>query len=110
MWMMNTGNGWAFNTTDGLYGILASLVRDGIPTKMKSMDQIESAEDLEGVTILIVSFDSNVPLSEKINVAIADWVKAGGTLLFLSGANEYWNVEDYFFWKEDGSISSGVLS
>ena len=106
---MNTGNGWAFNTTDGLYGILASLVRDGIPTKMKSMDQIESAEDLEGVTILIVSFDSNVPLSEKINVAIADWVKAGGTLLFLSGANEYWNVEDYFFWKEDGTPLNNLL-
>ena len=106
---MNTGSGWAFNTTDGLYGILASLVRDGIPTKMKSMDQIESAEDLEGVTVLIVSFDSNVPLNEKINIAIADWVKAGGTLLFLSGANEYWNVEDYFFWKEDGTPLNNLL-
>ena len=106
---MNTGDGWAFNTTDGLYGVLAPLVRDGIPAKMKSMDQIESAADLEGVTLLIVSFDSNVPLSEKINIAIADWVKAGGTLLFLSGANEYWNVEDYFFWKEDGTPLNNLL-
>ena len=106
---MNTGNNWAFNTTDGLYGILAPLVRDGVPTKMKSMDQIESAADLDGVTLLIVSFDSNVPLSEKINIAIADWVKAGGTLLFLSGSNEYWNVEDYFFWKEDGTPLNNLL-
>ncbi len=106
---MNTGDGWAFNTTDGLYGVLAPLVRDGIPAKMKSMDQIESAADLDGVTVLIVSFDSNVPLSEKINIAVADWVKAGGTLLFLSGANEYWNVEDYFFWMEDGTPLNNLL-
>ncbi len=106
---MNTGKNWALNTTDGLYGIMASLVRDGIPTKMKSMDQIKSAADLEGVTVLVVSFDSNVPLYEEINVAIADWVKAGGTLLFLSGSNEYWDVEDYFFWKQDGTPLDNLL-
>ncbi len=106
---MNTGKNWAFNTTDGLYGILAPLVRDGIPTKMKSMDQIESAEDLEGVTLLIVSFDSNVPLDEKINIAIADWVKTGGTLLFISGSNQYWDVDDYFFWKDDVTPLNNLL-
>ncbi len=106
---MNTGKNWAFNTTDGLYGILAPLVRDGIPTKMKSMDQIESAADLEGVTVLIVSFDSNVPLDEKINIAIADWVKAGGTLLFISGSNQYWDVDDYFFWKDDVTPLNNLL-
>lgn len=100
---MNPGSGWALGTTDGLYGVTASLVRQGIPTKMKSMDQIESAADLEGVTVLVVSFDSNVPLDEKINIAIADWVKAGGTLLFISGSNQYWSIDDYFFWQEDGS-------
>jgi hypothetical protein len=106
---MNTGDNWALNTTDGLYGIMAPLVRDGVPTKMKSMDQIKTAEDLEGVTILVVSYDSNVPLYEEINIAIADWVKAGGTLLFLSGSNEYWDVEDYFFWKQDGTPLNNLL-
>lgn len=106
---MNAGNNWALNTTDGLYGILASLVRDGIPTKMKSMDQIKTASDLEGVTVLVVSYDSNVPLYEEINIAIADWVKAGGTLLFLSGSNDYWDVEDYFFWKQDGTPLNNLL-
>lgn len=106
---MNSGSGWALNTTDGLYGVTASLVRDGIPAKMKSMDQIESEADLDGVTVLIVSFDSNVPLDEKVNVAIADWVKAGGTLLFVSGSNEYWDIDNYFFWEEDGSPLNNLL-
>lgn len=106
---MNEGSGWAINTTDGLYGMLASLVRDGIPTKMKSMDQIESAADLEGVTVLLVSFDSNVPLDEKVNIAIAEWVDAGGTLLFISGSNQYWNIDNYFFWEEDGSPLNNLL-
>ena len=106
---MNSGSGWALNTTDGLYGVTASLVRDGIPTKMKSMDQIESEADLDGVTVLIVSFDANVPLDEKVNIAIADWVKAGGTLLFVSGSNEYWDIDNYFFWQEDGSPLNNLL-
>ncbi|MBQ7319313.1 MAG: DUF4350 domain-containing protein [Clostridia bacterium] len=98
---MNTGAGWAYNPTDGMYGLCAPLVRDGIPVKMKAMEQIYTAEDLSGVTLLLASFDTSVPLTEEVNVAIADWVKAGGTLLYVSGYNQYWDIDDYFFWADD---------
>ncbi len=98
---MNAGSGWALSTANGMYGICAPLVRDGIPVKMKAMEQIYTAKDLEGVNLLVVSFDSSVPLSEEVNIAIADWVKAGGTMLYVGGHNQYWNIDDYFFWAED---------
>ena len=100
---MPSGADLTLSTTDGLYGVCAPLVRDGIPLKMKSMEHIRTASDLEGVTLLIVSFDVSVPLSEEVNAAIADWVKAGGTLLCVGGSNHYWKEDSYFFWKEDGS-------
>ncbi len=98
---MNTGSGWAINPTDGMYGLCAPLVRDGVPVKMKAMEQIYTAADLEGVTLLMASYDTSVPLSEEVNIAIADWVKAGGTLLYISGHNQYWDIDDYFFWADD---------
>ncbi len=98
---MNTGSGWAINPTDGMYGLCAPLVRDGVPVKMKAMEQIYTADDLNGVTLLLASYDTSVPLSEEVNIAIADWVKAGGTMLYISGHNQYWDIDDYFFWADD---------
>ncbi|MBQ7337336.1 MAG: DUF4350 domain-containing protein [Clostridia bacterium] len=98
---MNTGSGWSLNPTDGMYGLCAPLVRDGVPVKMKAMEQIYTADDLEDVTLLLASYDTSVPLSEEVNIAIADWVKAGGTLLYISGHNQYWDIDDYFFWADD---------
>ena len=98
---MNAGSGWALSTSDGMYGLCAPLLRDGIPVKMKAMEQIYTKDDLSGVNLLLVSFDSSVPLSEEVNMAIADWVKAGGTMLYIAGQNDYWDIDDYFFWADD---------
>lgn len=106
---MNQGSGWALSTAGGMYGICAPLVRDGIPVKMKAMEQIYTAKDLDGVNLLIVSFDSSVPLSEEVNVAIANWVKAGGTILYVGGHNQYWNIDDYFFWADDKTPLDNLL-
>ncbi len=106
---MNEGNKWALNATNGMYGVVAPLVRDGIPAKMKSMEHIQSVEDLKGVTVLIVSYDSCLPMKEETNIAIAEWVKAGGTLLLLSGANQYFDADDNFFWYEQGSPLNHLL-
>ena len=106
---MPVGDNLALSTTDALYGVCAPLVRDGIPLKMKSLEHIRTAADLEDVTLLLVCYDASVPLSEEVNVAIADWVKAGGTMLYVSGSNEYWNEDSYFFWKDDKDPLSNLL-
>ena len=106
---MNAGSGWALSTSEGMYGICAPLLRDGIPVKMKAMEQISTKDDLKGVNLLLVSFDSSVPLSEEVNIAIADWVKAGGTMLYVAGQNDYWDIDDYFFWADDKTPLTNLL-
>ena len=106
---MNAGSGWALSTSDGMYGLCAPLLRDGIPVKMKAMEQIYTKDDLAGVNLLLVSFDSSVPLSEEVNIAIADWVKAGGTMLYVAGQNDYWDIDDYFFWADDVTPLDNLL-
>ncbi len=106
---MNAGSGWALSTSDGMYGLCAPLLRDGIPVKMKAMEQIYKADDLKGVNLLVVSFDSSVPLSEEVNIALAEWVKAGGTMLYIAGQNDYWDIDDYFFWADDVTPLDNLL-
>ena len=93
---------WAPETSDGYYGVTMPLATYGIPVGVKSMEQVYTSADLDDVKILIVSYDNQLPMDEKVNDAIAEWVKAGGTLLLLSGQNEFWEAEDRF-WHADGS-------
>ena len=90
---------------DGFWGVTAPLMYDGILMRTRAMELIEKPEDLEGVTLLIVSYDNQKPLYEEVNSAIADWVKAGGTLLLLGGPDQYVNVSDAF-WSKSGKGDS----
>lgn len=93
---------WSPATSEGLYGVTMPLATAGIPVGIKSMEQIYTADDLNDTKILILSYDNQLPMSETVNEAIADWVKKGGVLLLTSGCNDYWDAADRF-WVKDGS-------
>ncbi|MBQ4575286.1 MAG: hypothetical protein IJA85_08830 [Clostridia bacterium] len=96
---------FAENAYDGFWGVAAPLTYDGILLRTKAMELITTAEDLADVSLLIVSYDNQKPLYENVNPAIADWVKAGGTLLYLGGPDEYLTIEDAW-WNAEGKGGS----
>ena len=103
---------WQTNNTrfsessyDGFWGVAAPLVYDGIPLRTMAMELITEPTDLNGVSVLIVSYDNQKPLYEETNKAVAEWVKAGGTLLYLGGPDSYVNIEDAW-WNESGKGGS----
>lgn len=99
------GENWCQDSYESFYGITAPLVQDGIPVRTKAMEFVTTPQDLEGVTLLIVSYDNMKPLSEEVNIAIADWVKAGGTLLYTGGPDSYVEMESEW-WNEEGKGGS----
>lgn len=103
---------WAPATSQGLYGITMPLATAGIPIGIQSMEQIYTPEDLAEVKILILSYDNMLPMSEMVNDAIAEWVQVGGTLMLLSGCNEFWGAADRF-WNtgknQDGSPVANLM-
>lgn len=99
-WLKNSA--WSPATSEGLYGITMPLATAGIPVGIKSMEQLYKAEDLADTKILILSYDNQLPMSEDVNNAVAEWVKVGGVLLLTSGSNDYWSAKDRF-WINDGS-------
>ncbi|MBE6620347.1 MAG: hypothetical protein E7625_03165 [Ruminococcaceae bacterium] len=99
------------NAYDGFWGVAGPLVYDGIPLRTMAMELITKAEDLENVSVLIVSYDNQKPLYEELNVAIADWVKKGGTLLYLGGPDEYLTIPEAWWNREGkgGSLTANLL-
>lgn len=87
------------NSNAGFYGITLPLIDKGIPVTVTSLDQVQSAADLQGVKVLLLSYDMMKPLRPEINTAIANWVSQGGTLLYLGGHDSYETV-DGSWWKE----------
>ena len=93
------------NAYDGFWGVAAPIVYDGIPLRTMAMELITKPEDLENVSVLIVSYDNQKPLYEELNVAIAEWVKQGGTLLYLGGPDEYLTIPEAW-WNQEGKGGS----
>lgn len=106
-WLKNSA--WSVPTSEGLYGVTMPLAAAGIPVGIKSMEQIYTAEDLRDTKILILSYDNQLPMSEDVNTAVAEWVKDGGVLLLTSGSNKYWEAADRF-WINDGSPVKNLLN
>ncbi len=84
---------WSLSSRDGYYGVNAPLTLDGIPLKIRSLEQISSAEDLKDVSVLLLSWDCQKPLNEECVDAIADWILAGGTALYVGGHDKFVEVE-----------------
>ena len=103
----DTNKTWGLDPYDGFWGVSAPLLYDGILMRTKAMELITKPEDLKDVSVLIVSYDNQKPLYEELNVAIAQWVKAGGSLLILGGPDAYCDIPEAY-WNQDGKGGSPV--
>ena len=92
-WMENINGSMYRTTNDSFYGIAAPIVNAGIPLEMKAMDMLESGDDLDGTSLLMVSYDCMLPVSAFANASIAEWVKDGGTLMYVGGYNRLFETE-----------------
>lgn len=95
--------GFMFSTTtnEAIDGLSIPLVEKGIPLGVKALEYIDDVSDLDGVKVLILSYDMQKPQAESVNAAIAQWVKEGGVLLYLGGYNDYDTISGEW-WTEKG--------
>lgn len=92
-----------------LYGFTVPLIEKGIPVSITSLDYLNSVEDLAGVKVLALAYDSNKPQSEKVNEVIAQWVKEGGTLLYLGGTNGYDSIQTEWWTKKGQTLYQNLM-
>lgn len=86
---------------DGFYGLCLPLIERGIPVRVLSLDRAAEPGYLDGMRVLLVSYDFLKPLDRSANEALAAWVRKGGSLIVFGGTDAYNDVRDSW-WKKEG--------
>ncbi len=84
---------------DGVFGLSLPLLQHGAPVQMVSLDRANSPNYLKAFKTLILSYDYQKPPSAAVHTALANWVKAGGSLIMVGGTDPYNSVSDSW-WRQ----------
>lgn len=83
------------------YGLALPLLKRGMPVTPVQLENLTVPNYLEGFHVLLLSYYGQKPLSPAVNVALAAWVKGGGTLLVVDDdADPYNHVREW--WNSEG--------
>lgn len=88
---------------DCFYGLTLPLVYKGIPVQVAQLERSPEKDYLKPYKVLLVSYDILKPMKPEYNQALADWVKAGGVLVYFGGADAYNALPEW--WTKAGLAS-----
>ena len=98
--MFQRGSPWAGpGTYDEFFGVAMPLVKHGIDTRCVVLERIRGGEALNDIGVLLMSYEHMKPLDPDYHREIADWVRAGGVLVYFgSDKDPFHRVEEW--WKD----------
>lgn len=85
---------------DSFYGLTLPLFMKGIPVQVAQLERVLEPGYLAAYKVLLLSYDMMKPMNPAYNIAIAEWVRGGGTLILFGGADPYNDVPEW--WHEAG--------
>ncbi len=88
---------------DCFYGLTLPLIYRGIPIQVAQLERAPVKGYLDQYKVLFVSYDILKPMSPAYNKALADWVKAGGVMVFFGGTDAYNDLPEW--WRDRGFAS-----
>lgn len=81
------------------FGLTLPLIKRGIPVKTVHIENLPFKETLKDTKVLLMTYSNIKPLDSIGHAYLADWVKAGGVLVYSSRDNdpfqkvqEWWNT------------------
>ncbi len=84
------------------FGLALPLVDRGVPVEAVQLEDAGHAGFLANYRVLLLSYEGQKPPRPELNGALADWVRAGGTLVVVdddkdpyNAVREWWNTGDY---------------
>ena len=90
----------------GLFGLYMPLIMQGVPLSSFVMERVQDKNYADRYKLIILSYDNFKPANPEMNVALAEWVKRGGTLvIFASDEEDELDKNDYFWWHKLGYSS-----
>lgn len=86
---------------DGVFGLTLPLLHRGVPVQLVSLDRAGDPGYLRPFKTLLLSYDFQKPPDGRTQSVLASWVRDGGSLIFLGGADPYNAVRDAW-WRVAG--------
>ena len=82
-----------------LYGLALPLVKRGFPVEPVQLENITAKDYLKSYDLLLMTYQGMKPFDPEVHGPLADWVKAGGVLVFwdddsdpCNKVREWWNT------------------
>ncbi len=83
----------------GFYGLTLPLLKHGIPVRPVQLDNLaRSPGYLDPYRVLVLSYEFMKPMNPGLHLALAQWVRQGGTLIYVGAdtdpfhqARDWWN-------------------
>ncbi len=83
----------------GFYGLTLPLLKHGIPIRPVQLDNLaRSPGYLDPYRVLVLSYEFMKPMNPGLHLALAQWVRQGGTLIYVGAdtdpfhqARDWWN-------------------
>ncbi len=88
---------------DSFWGLAFGLLFAGYAPDVACLDRLAEPGYLDQWKVLFLSYDGQKPLSPAVNERLAEWVKAGGTLVFFGAGDDFDAVEGP--WRKAGFAS-----
>jgi hypothetical protein len=87
----------------GTYGLMLPLVHAGVPVSACVLERSGDPKYLSRFRTIVVSYEDLKPRDAKMNAAIANWVKSGGSLIVPGAADDLGGAD--LWWKKAGYAS-----
>ncbi len=82
-------------TFPGFYGLAMPLLKHGYPVRPVLLDNVRRYPGyLNDYKVLILSYEFLKPESPDMNTALAEWVKSGGTLIYVGDGSDPFHAVD----------------
>ena len=86
----------------GFYGQAMPFLKRGVPVHLMHIENVAYPENWKDTKVLLMSYFNMKPLDKEAHRHIADWVKAGGVLVYsATDRDPFQSVEEW--WNRDGN-------
>jgi len=84
-----------------VYGLALPFVKRGIAVQPVQLENVNLPGYLDGLKVILMTYEGMKPLTPVVHDAIAKWVQAGGVLVFVdSDTDPYAKVREW--WNQNG--------
>lgn len=84
-----------------LYGLALPFLKRGMPIQPIQLENVTLPKYLNGMKVILMTYEGMKPLSPDVHEAIAKWVRDGGSLVFVDDDKDpFLKVREW--WNSDG--------